>query len=138
MRGKQLSAKQSIGWLLVLLFLPIATCTVPGPTDLGTLTGHVSIGPLSPVVQEGVPEPTPGPELYEGREVIIFDENGSDELGRVPIDGDGNYHATLPVGTYVISTNFRGIEFSKDLPHTVEILTDHTTRLDFHLDTGIR
>jgi hypothetical protein len=121
----------------MILFLMTA-CTLPGPTDLGNLTGHVTIGPLSPVVQEGVPEPTAGPEIYEGREIVIFDADGRNELGRVPIDGDGNYRAVLPVGTYVINTNFRGIEFSKDLPQTVEILTDHTTQLDIHIDTGIR
>ena len=52
--------------LSVLLF----ACQV-APAPEGILKGHVSIGPLQPAIREGVPEPTPNPEIFAARQVVI-------------------------------------------------------------------
>jgi hypothetical protein len=98
----------------------------------------VTVGPLSPVVQEGVPEPTPAPEVYAERKIVIYAEDGQQEITRVDIDPSGNYQVTLPVGVYTVDINHLGIDLSKGLPQKVEIKSQQSTRLDIDIDTGIR
>jgi len=45
---------------------------VPLPTFVYYLTGHVSIGPLTPVERVGVLSPTPAPEVYAARSINIL------------------------------------------------------------------
>lgn len=109
-----------------------------GPKAFGTLEGHVTIGPLVPVVREGEPEPTPAPEVYEARKIVVFEENGETEFMRVRIDTNGNYTAKLPVGIYVVDINRIGIDSAANLPKKIEITEQGVTRLDIDIDTGIR
>ncbi|MEW6402540.1 MAG: hypothetical protein AB1649_12125 [Chloroflexota bacterium] len=106
--------------------------------ETGVLEGHVTVGPLSPVVQAGVPEPTPAPEVYAERKIVIYAEDGQQEVTRVDIDGSGNYRVTLPVGVYGVDINHLGVDLAKGLPRRVEIKPQQTTRLDVNIDTGIR
>jgi hypothetical protein len=124
-------------FLLVALMLFVTSC-VPVPGETGVLQGHVTIGPLVPVVQEGVPEPTPAPEVYASRQIVIYASDGQTEIARVQIDGQGNYRVELAVGTYVVDINHAGIDMAKELPKTVELVASQTTRLDVEIDTGIR
>jgi hypothetical protein len=123
--------------LLVALMLVVASC-VPLPHETGVLEGHVSIGPLVPVVREGEPEPTPAPEVYASRQIVIYAQDGQTEVTRVQIDGQGNYQVELRVCTYVVDINHVGIDTAKELPKTVEIVAGQVTRLDVDIDTGIR
>lgn len=124
-------------WLvLVPLLILISACSVVR-NGTGTLEGHVSIGPLVPVVREGEPEPTPAPEVYATRQIAIYARDGQSEITRVQIDGKGNYRVALRVGTYVVDINRIGIDRGVDLPKTVEIASGRTTRLDVEIDTGI-
>ena len=124
-------------FLLVALMLLVTSC-VPLPEEAGMLEGHVTIGPLVPVVQEGVPEPTPGPEVYATRQIVIYAQDGQTEVARVQIDAKGNYRVELPVGTYLVDINHVGIDVAKELPKTVEIVGGEIARLDVDIDTGIR
>ena len=122
--------------LMLVLWLT-AACQL-GPEEIGTLAGHVTIGPLTPVVQEGVPEPTPAPEIYAERQIVVFDADSQNEVGRASIDANGDYRIDLPVGTYIVDINHLGIDIAKGLPQTVEIRPQQTTQLDVDIDTGIR
>jgi len=124
--------------ILLLLTLLLVTSCVPLPRETGVLEGHVTIGPLVPVVQEGVPEPTPAPEVYASRQIVVYAQDGQTEVARVQIDGQGNYRVELAVGTYVVDINHVGIDMAKELPKTVEIVAGQVTRLDVDIDTGIR
>ena len=117
--------------------LLLASCAPP-PLETGVLQGHVTIGPLVPVVQEGVPEPTPAPEVYASRQIVIYASDGRTEVTRVQIDAQGNYRVTLPVGTYVVDINHVGIDRGIELPATVKIEAQEVTRLDVAIDTGVR
>jgi hypothetical protein len=90
------------------------------------------------VVEAGVPEPTPAPEVYAERKIVIYAEDGQPEVARVDIDDSGHYRVTLPVGVYVVDINHLGIDLAKGLPQQVEIKSQQTTRLDVDIDTGIR
>ena len=124
-------------FVVLSLMLLLASCAPP-PRETGVLQGHVTIGPLVPVVQEGVPEPTPAPEVYAIRQIVIYASDGQTEVARVQIDDQGIYRVELPVGTYVVDINHAGIDMAKDLPKTVEIVAGQVTRLDVDIDTGIR
>ncbi|MEJ2487164.1 MAG: hypothetical protein P8Y68_15660 [Anaerolineales bacterium] len=123
--------------VLSIIFSFLVGCS-RGSQVYGVLEGHVTIGPLVPVVREGEPEPTPNPEVYAAREVVVFKANGKTEFTRIEIDSSGNYRAELPVGTYVVDINHLGIDMAKDLPKEITITEQAVTLLDIDIDTGIR
>ena len=127
--------KKNYALLLVLVLIFLAACI---PEELGILQGKVNIGPLTPVLQEGVPEPTTDASVYAAREIVIFSQGGNKEIAKVPIQPDGSYSIELPIGKYLIDINHSGIDFSKDLPVVVEIKKDQIFSLDIDIDTGIR
>ena len=126
--------------LLLLLLISFALCAScnPDPQEFGTLEGQVNIGPLVPVFREGEIPPTPAPEVYAAREIVVYKKNGVTEFTRLQLDSTGWYQGELPVGIYVIDINRIGVDSAADLPLEIEIKTDSTTRLDIEIDTGIR
>ena len=122
---------------IVLVAVIVSACT-PIPKATGTLRGHVTIGPLVPVHREGEPDPTPAPEVYAARQIVIYKTNGKTEVARANIDAQGNYEIDLPVGTYVVDINRIGIDSAAGFPTEVDILADQVTILDVDIDTGIR
>jgi hypothetical protein len=106
------------------------------------LSGHVSIGPLSPVERLGVPTATPAAELYAAWRVVIYNPDMSKEITRAEIGAQGNYAIELPPGKYQVDIIHLGIvgsiERGVNLPAPVEIRSGETTTLDIQIDTGIR
>jgi hypothetical protein len=129
-------------YLLYLTVLTLGASSLyacaQSPQEFGVLEGHVTIGPLVPVVREGEAEPTPAPEVYAAREIVVFEEDGKTEIARLKIDANGNYRVELPVGTYIIDINRIGIDTAAGLPKEIEITSLGVTRLDIDIDTGIR
>ena len=125
-----------LGLFLYLLIL-FTSCAL-GPVEYGVLEGQVSIGPLVPVMREGEDAPTPAPEVYAAREIVVYKKNGKTEFTRLGIDSNGWYQGELPVGTYVVDINRLGIDSAADLPKQIEIKADSITTLDIEIDTGIR
>jgi hypothetical protein len=121
-------------WLAVLL---LASCAQT-PQLFGVLEGHVTIGPLVPVMREGEVEPTPAPEVYAAREIVVFMPDGKTEVARLQIDAEGNYGAELPAGFYIVDINHTGIDSAEGLPTEIEVTADGVIRLDIDIDTGIR
>jgi hypothetical protein len=122
---------------LTLMASSLFACT-PSSQTFGILEGHVTIGTLVPVAREGEAEPTPAPEVYASREIVVYRNDGRTEFARLKIDANGNYRAELPVGTYVIDINHLGVDRADDLPQEIEIIPQGITRLDIAIDTGIR
>lgn len=123
--------------LLILGIFFLSACTQT-PQEYGVIEGHVTIGPLIPVIREGEVAPTPAPEVYAAREIVIYEEDGTKEYTRLKIDANGNYRAELPVGIYLVDINHIGIDSSTDLPMKIEITTHTITTLNIDIDTGIR
>ena len=123
--------------LLTLLLLTLAACSL-GPREYGTLKGQVTIGPLVPAIQIGQPIPTPAPEVYAAREIVVYKKNGKSEFTRLEIGPSGWYQGELPVGAYVIDINRIGIDSAADLPLEITISANSTYTLDIDIDTGIR
>ena len=123
--------------LFLLLLMAISACSL-APQEYGTLAGQVTIGPLVPVVQEGVKPPTPAPEVYAAREIVVYKQNGKTEVTRLEIDSTGWYQGELPEGVYVVDISHLGIDMAKELPREVTITAGAVFRLDIDIDTGIR
>ena len=91
-----------------------------------------------PVVQVGMEVPTPAPEVYAAREIVVYTKNGVREVTRLKIDPSGRYQGEIPVGVYVIDINRLGVDSADGLPQGIEIKPDSTITLDINIDTGIR
>ena len=123
--------------LLVVWIVLVVSCSTATQAP-GALEGHVTIGPLLPVVRQGEPEPTPAPAVYAARQIVVLAADGQKEISRVQIDPNGTYRTALPAGTYVVDINHAGIDRGIGLPQTVEIVSGAVVRLDVEIDTGIR
>ncbi|MBE0688270.1 MAG: hypothetical protein IH585_19935 [Anaerolineaceae bacterium] len=125
-----------VPFLMVVIIIMSGCSLIKNET--GILEGKVNIGPLSPVMQTGVPEPTPAPEVYSARQIVIYSKNGKNEIAEVPIQPDGSYRIELKTGEYLVDINHIGMDFSKDLPVLIEIKANQSVYLDIDIDTGIR
>jgi hypothetical protein len=121
----------------ILLLIALSACSFL-PQETGILEGQVTIGPLVPVLREGEPEPTPAPEVYAVREIVVYKQNGKTEVTRLQIDSTGWYRGELPMGVYVIDINRLGIDSADGLPKEITITANAVFRLDIDIDTGIR
>ncbi len=115
--------------VILLLLASLTSCGL-GPKEYGVLEGRVTIGPLVPAVQVGDSDPTPAPEVYAAREIVVYKQNGKTEFARLVIDPTGFYQAELPVGTYVIDINRLGIDSADNLPLEITITPNQKTTLD--------
>ena len=125
--------------LLLAYVIVIASCARPGHPE-GTLSGHVTIGPLQPVVREGEAEPTPSPEVYAAWQIVVYTRDMRQEIARADIDDTGDYWIVLPASTYAVTaepTRGGGGPGGSQV-HSVEIAADKVTTLDLDIDTGIR
>lgn len=119
---------------ITLLF---AACH-PRTSKLGFLEGQVTIGPLVPALREGETEPSPSPEMFAARQVIIYDARGAREIKRVQLGAGGFYRVELPPGVYTVDISRTGIDSASGLPARVVIEPSKTLVLDIDIDTGIR
>ncbi len=126
--------------ILILLLISFALCAScnQGPEEFGVLEGQVTIGPLVPVIREGEEPPTPAPEVYSAREIVVYKKNGKTEFTRLGIDANGRYQGEPPVGIYVVDINHLGIDSAADLPLEITISPNSKTTLYIEIDTGIR
>ena len=122
------------------LFVLGACAILPGAksADPGILQGTVTVGPLQPVEQVGVPTPTVPPEVYTSRGINIYRQDGKTLVKALHFNPDGTYHVELPPGQYVVKLLSSGIEHAKELPAAIMIKSGETMKLDIAVDTGIR
>lgn len=125
-------------WVLMVAVVFLLTGCSSNPQPTGTLQGHVTIGPLVPVVREGELEPTPAPEVYAARKIVVYEKDGATVAAQVDIDAQGNYAVGLPAGSYVVDINRLGIDSAAGLPTEVIVRAGEVTVLDVDIDTGIR
>ena len=125
------------GWAIVAGALACSS-VAGGNGGTGILRGAVSIGPICPVEQEGVPCPVP-PETYAGVQVLVQSATTGRVLERVPLDDTGHYQVTLPSGTYRVGLEHElGIDRGNPQTRVVAVETGETVVEDFEIDTGIR
>jgi hypothetical protein len=135
----------------VAVAVMLAKQTVPkGPPPAGGptgLQGMVTIGPIAPVMQPGVPNSRPYADaridVYPPRPLPIGPSPlPSDPIATARSGADGSYGIALAPGQYlvvanVVSTVAPGV-MSVPPPQSVTVEAGQVTMVNFAFDTGIR
>ena len=104
------------------------------PAKESGIEGLVTIGPMCPVMQKGVP----CPDLPFSAKIVVEDEGGT-EVASVVSGDDGTFQIELGAGAYVLvpqAPNPGTPPFAVDL--AVEVLEDAFTEVLIQYDSGIR
>ena len=105
----------------------------------GFLEGHLKIVSLKQVeVGDEMPRPAVPAETYAEYPLIILSQDGTKEIARVIADENGNYHATLPPGDYVLDVEGRRPGGVRAKPQPFTVVSNQTVHVDMNIDTGIR
>ncbi len=110
----------------------LASCRGPTPTDSG-VEGRVWVGPMCPVVQEGVD----CPDSPLSAKLVVEDENGR-TVARGESGTDGAFRIPLAHGDYrlVPQPGESGMPWAS--PLEFRVLAGEWTPLDVYYDSGIR
>ena len=119
--------------LLVLLIVACGAYRFPGqtPSGTGTVSGHVTVVPCSPVQAAKLPPCAGRPAA--GLE-IDFTGNGTAVGTRT--DSSGAYSVELPAGTWKVS--FKSYMRTISGPPTVKVQAGSGAVADYVVDSGIR
>ena len=105
----------------------------------GLMEGHLKIVSLKQVeVGDEMPRPAVPAETYAEYPLIILSQDGTKEISRVIADENGNYHATLPPGAYILDVQGRVAKRLRARPQQFKVVSNQTVRVDMDIDTGIR
>jgi hypothetical protein len=115
--------------------ITVSTPSTPIVGTTGMVTGQVSIGPICPVESVDHPCVVP-PETYTSRSVIVYSADGTTELEHHTLSDTGAYRLTLKTGNYALQIRPAGIGAGE--LKRVTVSADHSTVVDFAIDTGIR
>lgn len=118
-------------WLLALAVgAALSGCTHTPPADSG-VKGVVTIGPISPVQQQGAPGEAP----YEA--TIVVENSDSDKVAVVRSSADGSYHLNLAPGSYRLFPQSPGALPSAQT-YDVVVRPHEFSEVDIQYDSGIR
>jgi hypothetical protein len=118
---------------VLLAFVLLASCSpvVPTPVDSG-IQGQVSIGPLCPVEQVGVPCPD---QPYQA--ILTVRAPDGRRVARFSTDAQGRFRIALSPGSYILHPESPAVmPHAADVPFTV--LPGQYTSLAISYDSGIR
>ena len=125
-------------FLAVLLF--ISGCDNQITKETGILAGVISIGPICPVETDPpAPGCLPTAETYKAYPVSVWTSDGRNKIMQLNPSLEGSFTAVLAPGKYlVLLENGQNRIGSSNLPVEVTIISNATTLLNIHIDTGIR
>ena len=123
----------NIKFLIGVLILALATCSIYSPTPRGSgIEGQVLLGPMCPVVQEGQPCPD---QPYQAT-LTVRSLDGL-QVAQFQTDAQGRFQVPLVPGEYILHPESpNGLPFAGDQSFTVQ--TGSFTRITIHYDSGIR
>ena len=120
--------------ILGLFFLPLLLSACTSAVIDSGIRGEVGIGPMCPVIQEGVPCPD---QPYQAV-LTVFTPAGR-KVTRVETDIEGRFEIKLAPGEYILhpeSPNGQTPPFAADIHFTVQ--PDEFTTVTVTFDSGIR
>jgi hypothetical protein len=128
------SRPAAVGAVVVVLGLILAGCGQARAAPDSGVAGLVWVGPMCPVVQEGVDCPDQPLEA----DLEVADADGK-IVARVRSEADGSYRIPLEEGSYLLiplSPGEAGLPFASPIPF--EVAPGAWAELDVHYDSGIR
>jgi hypothetical protein len=104
----------------------------------GFVEGHLKIvSPKEVDLADGKP-PAITSESYAEYPLIILSKDGKNEVARITADGNGNYHAALPPGDYVLDVQRHAPGHVRAKLQRFTVVSNQTVRVDMDIDTGVR
>jgi hypothetical protein len=118
--------------LLFSLFALLFAACAPTPIDSG-IEGHVTIGPICPVMQAGNPCPD---QPYQAT-LTVLTSISKHKVIQFESDSNGYFRVALSPGEYILHPESPNVmPRAADVPFTVE--AHQFTRVDVAYDSGIR
>ena len=123
----------NIKFLIGVLILALATCSIYSPTPRGSgIEGQVLLGPICPVVEQGQECPD---QPYQAT-LTVTSPNGL-QITQFQTDEQGRFRVPLVPGEYILHPESPdGVPFAGDQSVTVE--TGRYTQITVYYDSGIR
>ena len=105
----------------------------------GIMEGHLKILSFKEVelAQGGTPEKVIG-DNFGDYPLVIRSRGGHKEIARITAGPDGNYHAELPEGNYILDIAKRERKHARATARPFTVISNQTIRVDFEVDTGVR
>ena len=128
-RSHHPSSSRLLGILLVVLAVTLAACQTT-PIASG-IEGLVTIGPISPVEQPGVPNERP----YQA--TIVVKNDNEKTVATVDSGSDGRFRLELEPGDYVLEPQSPG-QMPHAQPMEVTVQAHQFTKVTISYDSGIR
>ena len=105
----------------------------------GVLEGHLSILSQKEVeLADAENTKTTTPPDYAEYPLVVLSRDRKQEVARLTVDANGNYHAQLPSGDYVLDVQDRAHKHLRASPQLFTIAAGRTVRVDMNIDTGVR
>jgi hypothetical protein len=125
-------------FVTLCISLVLASTTSINAAAPGFVEGHLKIvSPKEVNLADGKP-PAITSESYAEYPLIILSKDGKNEVARITADGNGNYHAALPPGDYVLDVQRRASGHVRAKPQRFTAVSNQTVRVDMDIDTGVR
>jgi hypothetical protein len=117
----------------------IASLAANDNVAAGVLEGHLSILSLKEVeLADAENTKTTPPPDYAEYPLVVLSRDRKQAVARLTVDTNGNYHAELPPGDYVLDVQDRAHKHLRARPQLFTIASGRTVRVDMNIDTGIR
>ncbi|HEY3601108.1 MAG TPA: hypothetical protein VGK72_04065 [Chthoniobacterales bacterium] len=125
--------------LLIFAAVTLALCasTRSQPTLTGILQGHLTIVSPSEVDLEGG-RPAEWAAVFFARFPLLVRDRDGKIVARLLADQTGNFKLPLPPGNYLLDAEGRKRGHLRAKPEPFAIEVDRTTRVEMHVDTGVR
>ena len=123
----------NIKFLIGVLILVLATCSIYSPTPRGSgIEGQVLLGPMCPIIQQGQECPD---QPYQA--TLTVQSLSGVQIAQFQTDEEGRFHVPLVPGEYILHPeSSSGLPFAGDQAFIVE--TGRYTQITVHFDSGIR
>ena len=123
----------NIKFLIGVLILVLATCSIYSPTPRGSgIEGQVLLGPMCPIVQPGQECPD---QPYQA--TLTVQSLSGVQIAQFQTDEGGRFNLPLVPGEYILHPESpNGLPFAGDQSFIVE--TARYTQITVHYDSGIR
>ena len=116
-----------------LFLIPIGCIASDNAVTPGFLEGHLKIRSPNPVDRGDDNAATVMPENYGEYPLLVLSQHDRKEVARVTADENGNYHAALLPGDYVLDVQGRPRKHVRGKPQPFTVVSDQTVRVDMDI-----
>jgi len=116
-----------------LFLIPIGCVASDTAVSPGFLEGHLKIRSPTPVDRGDENAATVMPENYTEYRLLVLSQHDRKEVARVTADENGNYHAALPPGDYVLEVQGRPRTHLRWKAQLFTVVSNQTVRVDMDI-----